>query len=94
MSEEINTRSDVESSVSLDIALLKYKCHPSVLKIKEFVGENKSEFHYFKINIENIENEIKKLSVSKKGTLKKKYLTKIYVKNFRCIWTYIAKYMK
>ena len=32
------------------------------------MGENKSEFHFSKTTIENIENEIKKLNVSKKGT--------------------------
>ena len=39
------------------------------MKIKEFVGENISEFHFSETTLENIENEIKKLHVSKKGTL-------------------------
>ena len=39
------------------------------MKIKEFVGENISEFHFSETTLENIENEIKKLHVSKKGIL-------------------------
>ena len=54
----------------MDIVFLEYKYHPSVLKIKEFVGENISEFHFFKTTIKNIENEIRKLNFSKKGILK------------------------
>ena len=64
ISEEINTKIDFETSDPVDIALLKYKYHPSVLKITEFVVENVSEFHFFETSIENIENEIKKLNVS------------------------------
>ena len=66
VSEEINTRTDFESSDPVDIASLKYKYHPSVLKIEEFIGENVSDFHFSETTIENIENEIKKLNVSKK----------------------------
>ena len=69
-SEEINTITVFESSSPIDIALLKYKYHPSVVKIKEFVGENISKFHFSETTIKNIENEIKKLNVSKKGTFK------------------------
>ena len=69
VSEEINTRTDFESSDPVDIALLKFKYHPSVLKIKEFIGKNVSDFH-FSETIKNIENEIKKLNVSEKGTFK------------------------
>ena len=54
----------------MDIVFLEYKYHPSVLKIKEFVGENISEFHFFKTTIKNIENEIRKLNFSKKGIFK------------------------
>ena len=60
VSEEINTRTDFEYSDPADIAHLKYRYHPSVLKIKEFIGENLSEFHFSETTIENIENEIKK----------------------------------
>ena len=56
--EEINTRTDFESSDPVGITLLKYKYHPSVLKIKKFVGENISEFHFSETTIDNIENEI------------------------------------
>ena len=56
--EEINTRTDFESSDPVGITLLKYKYHPSVLKIKKFVGENISEFHFSDTAIDNIENEI------------------------------------
>ena len=58
ISEEINTRTDFESSDPVDIALLKFKYHPSVLKIKEFVGKNVSDFHFSETTIKNIENEI------------------------------------
>ena len=70
ISVEINTRTDFESSNLVGIALLKYKYHPSVLKIKESVGGNISEFHLSEATIKNIENEIEKLNVSKKGTFK------------------------
>ena len=70
ISEEINTRTDFESSDPVDITLLKYKYHPNVLKIKESIGENISEFQFSETTIENIEHEIKKLNVSKKGTFK------------------------
>ena len=63
VSEEINTR-------TVDIALLKYKYHPNVLKIKEFIGENESDFHFPETTIKNIEDEIKKLNVFKKSTFK------------------------
>ena len=46
ISEEINSKTEFEPSNPVNIALLKYKYHPSVLKIKEFVGENISEFHF------------------------------------------------
>ena len=49
---------------------MKYKYHPSALKIKEFIGENISEFHFSETTTENIENEIKRINVSKKGTFK------------------------
>ena len=52
------------------MAVLKYKYHPVVSKIKEFVGENISEFHFSETTITNVENKIKKLYVSKKGTFK------------------------
>ena len=68
---EINTRTDFESSVvPIDIGLLKFKYHPRVLKIKEFVKEKISEFHFSETTIENIKNEIKKWNISKKGTIK------------------------
>ena len=70
VTEEINTRADFESSDPVDIALLKYKYHPSISKIKEFIGGNVSDFHFSETTIENMENEIKKLNVSKKGTFK------------------------
>ena len=57
--EEINTSTDFESSDPVDIALLKFKYHPSVLKIKEFIGENISELHFSEATIENTDNEIK-----------------------------------
>ena len=60
VSVEINTRTDFEYSDPVDIAHLKYRYHPSALKIKEFIGENLSEFHFSETAIENIENEIKK----------------------------------
>ena len=69
VSEEINTRTDFESSDPVDIAPLKYKYHPSVLKFKEFIGENISEFHFSETAIENVENEIEKLNVSLKRYL-------------------------
>ena len=50
---------------------MKYKYYPSVLKIKEFVGENAPEFHFSETTIKNIEKEIKKLTISKTGTFKK-----------------------
>ena len=50
---------------------MKYKYHPSVLKIKEFVGENASEFHFSETTIKNIEKEIKKLTISETETFKK-----------------------
>ena len=53
------------------MALLKCKYHPSALRIKEFVGENISEFYFATTTIENIENEIKKLNFSKKRNLLK-----------------------
>ena len=89
LSEEINTRTDFESSDPVDIALLKYKYHPSVLKIKESVDENISEFHFSETTIKNIEIEIKELNVSKKDTF-----TKRSVRNFRYIWAYTTKYME
>ena len=70
VSEEINTRTDFKSSDPVDIALLKYKYHPSISKIKEFIAENVSDFHFSETTIENIENDIKKLNVSTKGTFK------------------------
>ena len=57
---EINTRTDFESSVPVDIGLLKFKYHPSVFKLKEFVEEKISEFHFSETATENIKNEIKK----------------------------------
>ena len=66
----LNTTTDFESSDPVNIAFLKYKYHPSVLKIKEFVGENISEFHFSETTLENIENKIKKLIISKKDTFK------------------------
>ena len=45
---------------------MKYKYHPSVLLILS----NISEFHFSKTTIENIENEIKKIHISKTGTFK------------------------
>jgi len=68
--EEVNFNTDVESSDPVDLSLLKYKYHPSVLKIKELVGDNISEFNFSEITLESIEKEIKKLNVSKKGTFK------------------------
>ena len=40
------------------------------MKNKEFIGKNVSDFHFSATAIENIENEIKKLNVSEKGTFK------------------------
>ena len=64
--EEVNFNTDVESSDPVDLSLLKYKYHPSVLKIKELVGDNISEFNFSEITLESIEKEIKKLNFSKK----------------------------
>ena len=70
VSEEINTRTDFKSSDPVDIALLKYKYHPSISKIKEFIVENVSDFYFSETTIENIENDIKKVNVFTKGTFK------------------------
>ena len=56
--EEINTTRDFETSNP--VALLKSMYHPLFLKIKEFVGEYISEFHFSETTIETIENKIKK----------------------------------
>lgn len=39
LSEKANNRKGFKSSDHVDIALLKYKNHPSIFKIKEFVGK-------------------------------------------------------
>ena len=49
---------------------MKYKHHPSVLKMKEVTGENISKFCFSETTIEKIENEIKQLNVCKNGTFK------------------------
>ena len=78
------------------MALLKCKYHPSALRIKEFVGENISEFYFATTTIENIENEIKKLNFSKKKEPFKifcKYMewgyfkgdTKLYFMYYSCV---------
>ena len=56
------------------MALKKYANHPSVLKIKEFIGDNISEFDFSETTLEDITKEIKKLNLSKKGLLKISYL--------------------
>ena len=70
ISEEIHTSSNFKSSDPVDIAISKYRYHPSILKIKEFVGDNTPKFQFSEINLENIVKEIRKLNISKKGTFK------------------------
>ena len=70
ISKESSTRSEFESSYPVDIALKKYVNHPSVLKIKEFIGGNISESDFSETTLEDITKEIKKLNLSKKGTFK------------------------
>ena len=70
ISEEKHTSSKFKSSDPVDIAISKYRYHPSILKIKEFVGDNTPKFQFSEINLENIVKEIGKLNISKIGTFK------------------------
>ena len=70
ITEEMNTTIDFKTSDPVDLALLEYKYHSGVVKIEWFVGENIPEFHFSETTIESIENEIKKLNVSRKVTFK------------------------
>ena len=48
--EENSTRSEFESSDPVDIVLSKYANHPSVLKIKEFIGNSVSKFNFSEVD--------------------------------------------
>ena len=52
----------------IDIALLKYEVHPSVLKIKETVSH--SNFSFTEIGLKEVEDEIKNLNPRKANTYK------------------------
>ena len=70
ISEEIRTRADFESSNPGAIALLKYKYHLSILKIKEFVGENISEFYFSETTRKILKMKLKNQMFLKKVPLK------------------------
>ena len=56
----------------VEAALHKFKKHPSILKIKEVVGEisGQEEFNFKHTNVEDLENELSKLDVKKSTTFK------------------------
>ena len=53
----------------VDIAIEKYKHHPSILKIREMV-KTKNKFKFSEISLNEVENEVKKLDINKGTTFK------------------------
>ena len=53
----------------VDIAIEKYKHHPSILKINEMVI-TKNKFNFSEICLNDVENEIKKINIRKGSTFK------------------------
>ena len=69
--------SDCEDPV--DIAIEKFKYHPSILKIKEMVSNN-IEFNFSEISLTDVEDQMRKLN-TKKGTTFKNIPPKILKDN-------------
>ena len=63
----------------LDIAIEKYKHHPSILKIREMVT-TKNKFNFSEISLKEVEDEMMKLNI-KKGTPFKNIPPKILKEN-------------
>ena len=57
----------IETDDPVDIAVEKYKSHPSILAIKENVSS--SVFHFKTVTLNDIENEISNLDSTKNGTI-------------------------
>ena len=53
----------------VDIAIAKYKNHPSILKIKEKVNIN-FEFNFTEVSLKEFENQMHKLNIKKSTTFK------------------------
>ena len=64
----INPVDQTHCDSPVDIAIEKYKNHPSILKIREMVTG--PEFNFSEINVNEVENQIKKLNIKKGSTFK------------------------